>query len=96
LCSGPDSCTVFAFNEYTAPTRGDHLMFGGFPCVSGAPLTPAYIRPPVTVRAGVPATGSAGIVTTLVIPLSVAAGSKPTVKLLFTSRIPPSCSMRRP
>ena len=43
------------------PTRGEALIFGGLPCVVGLPLTPAYISPPVTERAAVPATGSAGI-----------------------------------
>ena len=33
------------------------------PCVLGLPSTAAYIRPPLTCRAGIPATASAGIVT---------------------------------
>ena len=39
-------------------TRGDALIFGGLPCVVGLPLTPAYCRPPTTLRADVPPVGS--------------------------------------
>jgi hypothetical protein len=71
------------------------LIAGGLPCCVGLPLTPANIRPPITGCAGVPPDVSmlAGIVT----PTGLAAArSNPTVKLLLTSRMPSSCSSRRP
>jgi hypothetical protein len=62
--------------------------------VVGLPLTPAYIRPPDTGRAGVPATGSAGIV--IEESALVMFRSNPTVKLLSCSARPVSCSRRKP
>ena len=43
--------------------RGDILTAGGSPTCSLSPFCPANIKPPRTCRAGVPATGSAGMVT---------------------------------
>src|SRR5262245_39303303 len=88
--------TVFESREYTAPMRGDHFIAGGLPCEVGLPLTPAYIRPPLTLRAAVPPVGSTLAGITMFDSALLAVRSKPTVKLLLYSCMPVSCSRRRP